>query len=142
LHRYFIHQASGKSAYDYIVSAAKDLAKPTWWMLKISAYRTKLGGIQVAIDYYDGYVAVVGAPVAYTKLIGIRWEVNRQFQYEKTQSRIGHLWDKPELYIENSPLFHLPKVKTPLVITNDADGRVPWYQEWSVYCYATIGKKV
>jgi dipeptidyl aminopeptidase/acylaminoacyl peptidase len=63
---------------------------------------------------------------------GIRWEtgVNRQMQYEKSQSRIGAtIWEKPQLYIENSPLFHLQKVKTPLVImSNDADGAVPWYQ--------------
>ncbi|MEI8060051.1 MAG: prolyl oligopeptidase family serine peptidase, partial [Ferruginibacter sp.] len=62
----------------------------------------------------------------------IRWGsgLNRQFQYEKTQSRIGaNLWEKQNLYIENSPLFHLPKVTTPLVImSNDADDAVPWYQ--------------
>ena len=35
----------------------------------------------------------------------------------------------PEVYVENSPLFHLPKVKTPLLIMhNDGDGAVPWYQ--------------
>ena len=56
--------------------------------------------------------------------------MSRQFQYEKTQSRIGKtLWEDPELYIENSPLFHMPKVNTPVVImANDADGAVPWYQ--------------
>src|SRR3546814_18708102 len=56
--------------------------------------------------------------------------MNRQFQYERTQSRIGAtLWEKPELYIENSPLFHLPNVTTPVVIMhNDEDGAVPWYQ--------------
>ena len=63
---------------------------------------------------------------------GVRWEsgLNRQMQYEKSQSRIGAtIWEKPDLYIENSPLFHLQKVKTPLVImSNDADGAVPWYQ--------------
>jgi dipeptidyl aminopeptidase/acylaminoacyl peptidase len=63
---------------------------------------------------------------------GVRWEsgLNRQMQYEKSQSRIGAtIWEKPNLYIENSPLFHLQKVKTPLVImSNDADGAVPWYQ--------------
>jgi dipeptidyl aminopeptidase/acylaminoacyl peptidase len=63
---------------------------------------------------------------------GIRWQsgLNRQFQYEKTQSRIGATpWDRPDLYIENSPFFHLKKVSTPLVImSNDADGAVPWYQ--------------
>ena len=63
---------------------------------------------------------------------GIRWEtgVNRQFQYEHQQSRIGaSIWERPDLYTLNSPLFYLKKVKTPLVImSNDADGAVPWYQ--------------
>jgi dipeptidyl aminopeptidase/acylaminoacyl peptidase len=63
---------------------------------------------------------------------GIRWEsgLNRQFQYEHSQSRIGStLWEKQKLYLENSPLFYLPQVSTPLVImANDADGAVPWYQ--------------
>jgi dipeptidyl aminopeptidase/acylaminoacyl peptidase len=56
--------------------------------------------------------------------------MNRQFQYEHSQSRIGAtLWEKPELYIENSPLFNLPRVNTPVAImANDADGAVPWYQ--------------
>ena len=78
---------------------------------------------------------------------GIRWGpgMNRQFQYEKTQSRIGAtLWEKPNLYIENSPLFHLPKVTTPLVImANDADDAVPWYQGIEYYtAMRRLGKKV
>ncbi len=45
--------------------------------------------------------AWAGAPVANMTSAygGIRWEsgVSRQFQYEKTQSRIGAtLWDKPQ----------------------------------------------
>ncbi|WP_080240530.1 S9 family peptidase [Spirosoma rigui] len=63
---------------------------------------------------------------------GIRWEtgVSRAFQYEKTQSRIGGtLWDKPMNYIENSPLFFANRIETPLMLMhNDADGAVPWYQ--------------
>jgi dipeptidyl aminopeptidase/acylaminoacyl peptidase len=63
---------------------------------------------------------------------GIRWESGmvRQFQYEKTQSRIGKpLWDAPLQYIENSPIFWVDKIQTPyLTIHNDADGAVPWYQ--------------
>jgi dipeptidyl aminopeptidase/acylaminoacyl peptidase len=32
-------------------------------------------------------------------------------------------------YIENSPLFHVPNIHTPLLImANDNDGAVPWYQ--------------
>jgi len=78
--------------------------------------------------------AWAGAPVANMTSAygGIRWEsgLNRQFQYEKTQSRIGAtLWERQDLYLKNSPLFHLPKNKTPLVVMhNDADGAVPWYQ--------------
>ena len=63
---------------------------------------------------------------------GIRWGTGmvRQFQYEKTQSRIGAPpWDKTLEYIENSPIFWVEKVQTPyLTIHNDADDAVPWYQ--------------
>jgi dipeptidyl aminopeptidase/acylaminoacyl peptidase len=83
--------------------------------------------------------AMAGAPVGnmFSAYGGIRWGsgLNRQFQYESTQSRIGHtIWDRPDLYVENSPLFHLPKVKTPLLImANDKDGAVPWYQGIELY---------
>lgn len=127
-----------KSCYDYVVSAAQDLAKQKWIDAKnIGIQGQSWGGIQVAqlITMTNMFKAAwAGAPVANMTSAygGIRWEsgVNRQFQYEKTQSRIGAtLWEKPNLYIENSPLFNLPKVKTPLVIMhNDADGAVPWYQ--------------
>lgn len=127
-----------KSAYDYIVSSAKDLAKHSWVDAKhIGIQGQSWGGIQVAqlITMTDIFAAAwSGAPVANMTSAygGIRWQtgLNRQFQYEKSQSRIGAtLWEKPELYIENSPLFHLPKVKTPIVImANDNDGAVPWYQ--------------
>jgi hypothetical protein len=63
---------------------------------------------------------------------GIRWGsgLPRQFQYEKTQSRIGgSIWEYPTRFIENSPLFWLDKVKTPLfIMANDMDDAVPWYQ--------------
>jgi dipeptidyl aminopeptidase/acylaminoacyl peptidase len=48
------------------------------------------------------------------------------------------------LYIENSPLFHLNKVQTPLVIMhNDADGAVPWYQGIELFtALRRLGKPV
>ncbi len=68
---------------------------------------------------------------------GIRWAsgLARAFQYEHTQSRIGgSLWEYPERYIENSPLFHLDRVTTPvLFMANDNDGAVPWYQGIEFY---------
>ena len=68
---------------------------------------------------------------------GIRWGsgLPRQFQYEKTQSRIGgNLWDETQKYLENSPLFSAPKVQTPIMmIHNDNDDAVPWYQGIEFY---------
>jgi dienelactone hydrolase len=68
---------------------------------------------------------------------GIRWGsgLARAFQYEVGQSRIdGSLWQYPERFIENSPLFTLDRVKTPvLFMANDADGAVPWYQGIEFY---------
>lgn len=68
---------------------------------------------------------------------GIRWAsgLARAFQYEHTQSRIGgSLWEYPERFIENSPLFRLDRVTTPvLFMANDNDGAVPWYQGIEFY---------
>lgn len=142
-----------QSAYDYIVSGAKELTTNAWVdSEKIGIQGQSWGGIQVAqlITMTDMFAAAwAGAPVANMTSAygGIRWQsgMNRQFQYEKTQSRIGAtLWEKPELYIENSPLFHLPKVHTPLVImANDKDGAVPWYQGIELFTgLRRLGKEV
>lgn len=68
---------------------------------------------------------------------GIRWGsgLARMFQYEKSQSRIGGtLWEKPLHYIENSPLFMADRIQTPLLLLhNDADDAVPWYQGIEMY---------
>ncbi len=128
----------GNSAYNYVVSGARALVKAGMAdSNRIGIQGQSWGGYQVAylITRTSLFKAAwAGAPVANMTSAygGIRWEsgLNRQFQYEKQQSRIGaSLWEKPGLYLENSPLFHLQKVKTPLVIMhNDADGAVPWYQ--------------
>lgn len=143
----------GKSAYDYVVSGAEALAKNPWIDRSNMAIQGQSwGGYQVAylITATPLFKAAwAGAPVANMTSAygGIRWEsgMNRQFQYEHTQSRIGAtLWDKPELYIENSPLFHLPKVTTPIVLMhNDADGAVPWYQSIEMFTgLRRLGKPV
>ncbi len=78
--------------------------------------------------------AVAGAPVSNmtSAYSGIRLGsgLARQFQYEKTQSRIGgSLWEFPERYIENSPVFFADKIETPLLIMfGDMDDAVPWHQ--------------
>jgi dienelactone hydrolase len=128
----------GRSAYDYVVSGVRAVVRKGWAdSTRLGLQGQSWGGYQAAYIITRTPLfraAWAGAPVANMTSAygGIRWEsgLNRQFQYEHSQSRIGAtLWQKPGLYIENSPLFHLPNVKTPLVImANDADGAVPWYQ--------------
>jgi dipeptidyl aminopeptidase/acylaminoacyl peptidase len=78
--------------------------------------------------------AMAGAPVANMTSAygGIHWGsgVNRSMQYEAGQSRIGKsLFEAPDLYLQNSPLFSLPRVTTPLfIMSNDMDDAVPWWQ--------------
>ena len=95
------------------------------------------GGYQVAylLTQTDRYrCAESGAPVVnmVSAYGGIRWEsgMSRMFQYEKAQSRLGlSLWEDPEIYHDNSPIYNMTKVKTPvLILHNDMDGAVPWYQ--------------
>ena len=95
------------------------------------------GGYQIAYMVTQTNIfaaAEAGAPVSNMTSAygGIRWGSGmvRQFQYERTQSRQGDsLWNVPFRYIENSPIFWADKVQTPLMmIHNDEDGAVPWYQ--------------
>ncbi len=67
--------------------------------------------------------------------IRLRTGLARQFQYEKTQSRIGgSLNEKRELYIENSPVFFADRIETPMLIMfGDVDGAVPWEQGIELY---------
>ncbi len=83
--------------------------------------------------------ACSGAAVAdmFSAYGGIRYGsgVLRQMQYEHGQSRLaGTPWEKPMRYFENSPLFFLDKVTTPLLMMhNDKDGSVPWTQGVELY---------
>lgn len=95
------------------------------------------GGYQIAhlVTRTDIFrAAEAGAPVSnmFSAYGGIRWGtgMSRMFQYEKTQSRIGKtIWSGFLEFLENSPLFWAEKINTPLLIMhNDHDGAVPWYQ--------------
>lgn len=103
----------------------------------IGAQGHSWGGYQVAyLATRTNLFAAIesGAPVVnmFSAYGGIRWGsgMNRSFQYEHTQSRIGKsIWESPLRYMENSPLFTLDKINTPILIMhNDDDGAVPWYQ--------------
>ncbi len=128
----------GQSAMDCIIPGVKKLIAAGFVdPARIGLQGQSWGGYQTAyIVTQTGMfrAAMAGAPVSNMTSAygGIRWEsgLSRMFQYEKAQSRIGGtLWEKRDLFIKNSPLFFADRVTTPLLImANDNDGAVPWYQ--------------
>ncbi|MDE6632426.1 MAG: prolyl oligopeptidase family serine peptidase, partial [Muribaculaceae bacterium] len=129
----------GECAWNFVCSGAEAMCDRYPWIDRdrIGIDGQSWGGYQTAylVTRTNMFAcAGSGAPVANmtSAFGGIRWESgdSRQGQYEMGQSRIGrNLWEAPELYIANSPVFHANRVETPLLIMhNDADGAVPWYQ--------------
>jgi len=110
------------------------------------------GGYQIAymVTQTNRFRAVAaGAPVVnmISAYDGIRWGTGlpRQFQYERTQSRIGgSIWQYPTRFIENSPIFWADRVQTPvMILQNDGDDAVPWYQGVEFFlALRRLGKEV
>ena len=128
----------GESCYNCVMPGINKLISEGYINEKaIAAQGHSWGGYQVAyLATRTNLFAAIesGAPVVnmFSAYGGIRWGsgLARSFQYEHTQSRIGGTpWNMPRQYWDNSPLFNMDKVQTPILIMhNDADGHVPWYQ--------------
>ncbi|MFA6770779.1 MAG: prolyl oligopeptidase family serine peptidase, partial [Bacteroidales bacterium] len=143
----------GKSCLNIVESGTrylidKGIANPN----KIGLQGHSWGGYQVVflITQTDIFTcacsetAVSNMTSAYT---GIRTGPGkpRMFMYESTQSRIGGtLWEKRENYIENSPLFYLDQVTTPLLSRHsDGDEAVPYSQGLELFLgLKRLGKEV
>ncbi len=133
----------GESAYQIVMSGVESLVKnriadPSNMALQGHSW----GGYQIAYivtrtDVFkcaEAGASVVNMTSAYG---GIRWGtgLSRMFQYEHEQSRIGRtLWEEPQKYIANSPLFKINKITTPLLLLhNDEDAAVPFEQGIEFY---------
>ena len=128
----------GESALDAVVPGVLSLvARGFVQEDKIGVQGHSWGGYQIAymVTKTNLFAAAeAGAPVSNMTSAygGIRWQsgMSRMFQYERTQSRIGGtLWESTSEYLHNSPVFYADKIHTPLLMMhNDEDGAVPWYQ--------------
>lgn len=135
---YYREGYPGESAYNCVIPGITSLIEKGFVDKdNIGVQGHSWGGYQIAYLVTKTNIfkaAESGAPVPnmISAYGGIRWwtGLSRQFQYEHTQSRIGGTpWEYPARYIENSPIFNIDKINTPLLIMhNDADGHVPWYQ--------------
>ncbi len=128
----------GESAYNCVVPGVTSLIEKGFVDKdNIGVQGHSWGGYQIAYlvtrtDIFKAAEAGAVVPNMISAYGGIRWwsGLVRQFQYEHTQSRIGGTpWEYPARYVENSPIFNIDKINTPLLIMhNDEDGHVPWYQ--------------
>lgn len=143
----------GESALDAVVPGVLSLVDDGFVDPdRIGVQGHSWGGYQIAymITKTDLFAAAeAGAPVANMTSAygGIRWGsgMSRMFQYERTQSRIGgSLWASTMEYLHNSPLFYADKIVTPLLMMhNDEDGAVPWYQGIEMFvAMRRLGKPV
>jgi len=128
----------GESCYDAVMSGMEALLEKGFIdESRMGVQGHSWGGYQIAHLLTRTKIfkcAESGAPVVnmVSAYGGIRWGsgMSRMFQYEHTQSRLGAtLWEDPEVYLANSPIFNVDKIETPvLILHNDKDGAVPWYQ--------------
>ena len=143
----------GESALDAVVPGVLSLIDEGFVQEdRIGVQGHSWGGYQIAymITKTNLFAAAeAGAPVSNMTSAygGIRWQtgMSRAFQYERTQSRIGGtLWDATDEYLHNSPLFYADKIQTPLLMMhNDEDGAVPWYQGIELFvAMRRLGKPV
>ncbi len=136
----------GQTAYNSVVSAAQYLSKFPYVDVKhmglqghsFGGYETNYIVTRTALfaaasegagtsDMISSYSALRGK-------YGAETGHNQALSYESGQYRMGAtLWQRPDLYVENSPIFKADKVTTPLLIMhNRKDPNVPWAQgvEW------------
>jgi len=130
IHQGFDHP--GDKAMDAIASATKKLRKNSWIdSTKIGVLGHSFGGWETnyIVSHSNIFTAAVsGAGVS--DLISAYGEANGNRYYEIFQGRIGStLWQRPDLYVENSPILTVDKITTPLLLLyNKEDYLVPFWQ--------------
>lgn len=129
--------APGRSIYNTIISALNYLSKYSW----VDTGKLGLQGFELgayAANYmvtHTKHFAAVCSAAGLTDLISAYGSLDgngdsQAPMIEGEPYRLGAtLWDNPDLYIENSPIFDADKVTTPLLMMhNKSDDKVPFAQ--------------
>lgn len=133
--QYQLHEP-GRSAYNAVVSAANYLSGFSYVdKMHIGIQGHSFGGYETNfIVSHSGVFAAAMSASGFTDIVsqyGSIWaERSSQRYFELFQGRIGAtLWERPDLYIQNSPIFQANKVSTPLLMMfNKGDDGVKFSQ--------------
>lgn len=129
----------GNSVLNIAVSAAQHLSKLPYvdskhiglqghsrggWETNYLITHTSIFAAAVSASGMSNYISL------FNGIRSFRNGISRQSAFEQYYQRIGAtLWDKPELFIENSPVFKVNKITTPvLMMCNKEDDDVPFEQ--------------
>jgi dienelactone hydrolase len=144
----------GESALNTVRSATKVLAKlrfvdPT----RLGIQGHSFGGYETnyIVTHSTLFTAACSASgwcdfvSAYNSIKELGHGRSHQIAYEYYRERMGvTLWDRPDLYILNSPVFNADRLKTPLLMMNNkADDDIPFEQGVEFFtALRRLGKKV
>jgi hypothetical protein len=140
----------GKSACNAIVSAALYLSRFPWVDAKhMGIQGHSFGGYETdyVVAHTHIFIAACSASGWADYVAGygeIHSGESRQPAYEFGRERIGvSLWERPDLYIQNSPIFLADRIATPLLMMNNpSDNQVPFTQGEELFtALRRLGKK-
>lgn len=141
----------GNSVVNAVVSAAQYLSKMPWVDAKrMGIQGHSRGGYETnyLVTHSNIFAAAMSASGMsdYVGLSGVVHStgIPRRSAFELGPQRIGAtLWERPDLYIHNSPIFYVDKVTTPiLMMSNEMDRDVPYEQGLEFFTsLRRLGKK-
>jgi dipeptidyl aminopeptidase/acylaminoacyl peptidase len=141
----------GQSAVNSVVGAAKHLSQFSWVdAKKMGLQGHSLGGYETnyiitQTNLFAAACSSSGLSDIISNYLGFLGLHTNHDWYENRICRIGAtLWEKPDLYIKNSPVFQLDKVTTPLLtVANKNDLNVSFDQGVALFtALRRLGKKV
>jgi dienelactone hydrolase len=150
---HYVQGHPGNSVLNTVTSAARYLSQLPYidskhiglqghsrggWETNFIITHTNIFAAAMSASGFCDYVTL------YNQIRSLSSGISRQPAYEISYQRIGAtLWEKPELFIENSPIFFVNKVTTPLLMMNNkADSDVPFEQGVEFFCaLRRLGKK-
>jgi len=143
----------GQSALNAVESAARYLSRMPWVdSTRMAIQGHSFGGYETNYIVTHSHLFAAAATFAGTSdWISAYGELEfgsglpRQSKYEIGQDRLGaSLWQRPDLYVKNSPIFSADQVTTPLlIVANKEDGGVPFEQGVELYmALRRLNKKV